>query len=97
MKYANNIDSYNLRAVCLLRAKRQKMTGCSSVAEHPVWSREAGISKFPTQTRQKLGGRVRILIEILTNKRTRIYAFDFYCRWPFFAFENLTHKDIGEE
>lgn len=40
---------------------------------------------------------MRILIEVLTNRRTRMYAFDFYCEWPFFAFENLTKKGIEEK
>ncbi len=38
---------------------------------------------------------MRILI-VFTDKRERAYAFDFSCHWPFFAFENLTHLDVGE-
>jgi len=40
---------------------------------------------------------MRILIEVLTNRKTRIYSFDFYRRWPFFAFENLTEKSLAEK
>ncbi len=40
---------------------------------------------------------MRILIEVLTNRKTRAYAFDFYSRCPFFAFENLTEKSLAEE
>lgn len=40
---------------------------------------------------------MRILIEVFTNSRTRLYAIDFFYHWPFFTFENLTNMDIGEE
>lgn len=40
---------------------------------------------------------MRILVEVLTNRRTRMYAFDFYIRWPFFAYENLTEKSLAEK
>ncbi len=36
---------------------------------------------------------MRIIIEILTNKKETVFAFDFYVEWPFFAFEFLNAKE----
>ena len=40
---------------------------------------------------------MRILIEVMTNTRTRMYAFDLFYHWPFVTFENLTKKSIEEK
>ena len=39
---------------------------------------------------------MRVLITVMTNKQERLYAFDFFCHWPFLTFENLTKLNIGE-
>jgi hypothetical protein len=39
---------------------------------------------------------MRIIIEVLTNKGSTCFAFDFYLQWPFFAFEFLDLSEDGD-
>ncbi len=35
---------------------------------------------------------MRFVVLVLTNKREREFAIDFYLSWPFVAFENLSNN-----